>query len=164
MVLFCCVAVKIREKHPPKKQSKMSVVDFRKADPTYVCFKPTTVEEAIDLFYRHKRLGVPVHLWPEVFVECSAHLKDSELDKFSSWLINPAGKPTGIAELKGIGETNDRLRKQLLEEAIHRDRMNVDEEKDSSSLVDVMEDLMIDDYINGSSAIDPSYEDFAMLE
>ena len=106
-------------------------MNFRKADPTYVNFKPTTAEDAIDLFYRHKRLGVQPHLWPEVFVKCAADLSDSELGKFEAWLVNPQGEPTGPV-LKAVDEDNEKLRKQLLAEATVRDlqRMKIDEEED----------------------------------
>ena len=161
MVLFCCVSVKIREKTPPKN---LKMTDFRKADPTYLAFTPKTAEEAIDKFYRHKRLGVPVHLWPEVFVECAERLKGKELDKFESWLVNPAGPPTGVPDIKALDETNDRLRKQLLQEAVQRDLMVVDEKEEKIELGDMMGDLMIDDYISPLPEECLSYEDFAMLD
>ena len=123
MVWICCSSVKIAKKAHPQKQK---VMDFRKADPTYLGFKPKTAEEAIDLFYRHKLLGVPVHLWPEVFVKCAADLKDAELDKFESWLVNPQGEPTGPT-LEAVDVENEKLRKQLLAEATRRDMMKIDE-------------------------------------
>jgi len=111
-------------------------MDFRKADPTYTNFKPTSAEDAINLFHRHKSLGVPPHLWPEVFVTCAASLPDEELHKFQDWLVNPQGEPTGAMLLK-VDEDNERLRKQLLKEAQARDKpppidehyMEMDDEK-----------------------------------
>ena len=116
-------------------------MDFRKADPTYTNFVPTTAEDAINKFYRHKNLGVPPHLWPEVFVNCAAKLPDAELQKFESWLVNPEGEPTGPQLLK-IDKENEALRLQLLKEANARDMpaldenyMDVDDEKDVSSMM-----------------------------
>ena len=95
-------------------------MDFRKADPEYTAFDPTSAEEAINKFYRHKNLGVPPHLWPEVFVKCAAKLPDAELQKFQDWLVNPQGEPTAPMLLK-LDEQNEALRKQLLKEAQARD-------------------------------------------
>ena len=103
-------------------------MDFRKADPDYVNFKPTTATEAIDLFHRHKRLGVPPHLWPEVFVKCAVDLKGEELDKFESYLINPEGEPTGTLLTDVDIAENEKLRKKLLSEATRRDMEVVDED------------------------------------
>ena len=115
-------------------------MDFRKADPTYVGFKPTTAEEAIDKFVRHRNMGVPVQLWPEIFVDCASSLTGDELDKFESWLVNPTGEPSH--NLQPVDNTNESLRKQLLKEALQRD----DEKADT-----IMEDVMIDDYIKPCS-------------
>ena len=138
MVWFCMCA-KIREKIVPEEPKRM---DFRKADPTYVNFKPNTAGSAIDKFYRHKNLGVPPHLWPEVFVNCAANLPDAELQKFQDWLVNPQGKPTGT--MLGPDKQNQDLRKQLLKEAEARDRppiilesyMDVDDEKEPQPVED----------------------------
>ena len=129
-------------------------MDFRKADPEYTCFSPKSAEEAINKFYRHKNLGVPPHLWPEVFVECAAKLSDAELHKFQDWLVNPQGEPTGPM-LQKLDAENEALRKQLLKEACARDApptidehyMDVDDEKvdpemnllDDFNMVDAVE-------------------------
>ncbi len=96
-------------------------MDFRKADPTYTNFKPTSAEDAINLFHRHKSLGVPPHLWPEVFVNFAATLPDEELHKFQDLLVNPQGEPTGPMPMK-LNEVNERLRKHRLKEAQARDK------------------------------------------
>ena len=122
MVWFCATGcTKIRENSVPEtfKKARMTT-DYRKADPTYVNFRPTTAEDAINKFYRHKNLGVPPHLWPEVFVDCAANLPDEELQKFQDWLVNPGGDPTGPM-LKGVDRENEALRLQLLKEATARD-------------------------------------------
>ena len=117
MVWFCATGChKIRENSVPVTKK----MDFRKADPTYVNFVPTTAADAINKFYRHKSLGVPPHLWPEVFVECAASLSALEMAKFESWLVNPAGEPTG-ADLKQIDAENETLRRKLLKEAQGRE-------------------------------------------
>ena len=132
-------------------------MDFRKADPTYVNFKPATAEEAINKFYRHKNLGVPPHLWPEVFVECAATLPDDELHKFQDWLVNPQGEPTAPMLLK-LDKENEALRKELLKEAQARDKpptidehyMDVDDEKaplqppEESEVSSMMVNLSVD--------------------
>jgi hypothetical protein len=95
--------------------------DFRKADPTYVNFTPASAEEAINKFHRHKSLGVPPHLWPEVFVECAANLPLPELQKFQEWLVNPQGEPKGPM-LTQVDQANEAERLQLLKEATARDQ------------------------------------------
>ena len=123
MVWFCAVGCqKIRE-NPVPETLKM---DFRKADPTYVNFVPATAAEAINKFYRHKSLGVPPHLWPEIFVKCAAKLSGPELAKFESWLVNPEGEPTAV-DTRVSDRENEALRKQLEAEADARDRMQIDE-------------------------------------
>jgi len=42
--------------------------DYRKADPKYFGFVPTTAAEAIDLFFRLKRNGMHAEHHPEAFV------------------------------------------------------------------------------------------------
>ena len=123
-------------------------MDFRKADPEYTAFDPTSAEEAINKFYRHKNLGVPPHLWPEVFVKCAAKLPDAELQKFQDWLVNPQGEPTAPMLLK-LDEQNEALRKQLLKEAQARDApptidehyMDVDDEKVPSDDFNMVDEL-----------------------
>ena len=111
--------------------------DFRKADPTYVGFKPRTAAAAIDLFVRHKNLGLPVHLWPECFVECAASLPLPELDKFEAYLVTPSGPPEGrtLQRNDAVETANANVRKQLSAEAERRnmpaveEKMDVDDEK-----------------------------------
>ena len=45
-------------------------MDFRRADPTYVNFVPRTCVDAIDLFQRHRALGLMSNMYPECFVHC----------------------------------------------------------------------------------------------
>ena len=119
MVWFCATGChKIRENSVPVTKK----MDFRKADPTYVNFVPTTAADAINKFYRHKSLGVPPHLWPEVFVKCAAKLPPAEMAKFESWLVNPEGEPTGTL-LGRVDRENEVLRKQLEAEANARDAL-----------------------------------------
>ena len=66
-------------------------MDYRKADPNYVGFVPTTAAEAIDLFCRFRRLGTPPTQWPETFVHVSRALPDEEIDRFQEWLVCPQG-------------------------------------------------------------------------
>ena len=137
MVWFCAVGcTKIRENSVSETFKKE--MDFRKADPEYTKFKPATAEDAINKFYRHKNLGVPPHLWPEIFIDCAANLPDAEMQKFQDWLVNPQGEPTAPL-LKKLDRQNEALRAQLLKEATARDapptivedymNMDVDDEK-----------------------------------
>ena len=124
MVWFCAAGChKIRENFVPMTKK----MDFRKADPTYVNFEPTTAADAINKFYRHKNLGVPPHLWPEVFVKCAAKLPPAEMAKFESWLVNPEGAPTGTL-LGRVDRENEVVRMQLEAEADARDALQPVEE------------------------------------
>ena len=112
------------------------MADFRKSDPTYVNWKPATASEAIDKFYRQRNLGVPPHLWPEVFVDCASELSDTELGKFEAWLVNPQGKDLQAPTTTTVDIENEKERKQLLAEAKSRNLqtvpevlMDVDDEK-----------------------------------
>ena len=69
-------------------------MDFRRADPTYVNFVPLTCVEAIDLFNRHRNLGMTSDIYPECFVHCARQLPDKELDLFHRFIINPDGDIT----------------------------------------------------------------------
>ena len=97
-------------------------MDFRRADPTYVNFVPRTCVDAIDLFHRHRTLGLTSNLYPECFVHCARGLPDAELDMFHRFIVTPSGdlekggeKPTQVdAEL-------EKERQLLLKEAELRD-------------------------------------------
>ena len=66
-------------------------MDFRRADPKYVNFVPKTCVDAIDLFNRHRNLGLTSDMFPECFVHCSRSLPNEELDKFHRFIICPSG-------------------------------------------------------------------------
>ena len=103
-------------------------MDFRKADPNYVGFVPTTAAEAIDLFCRYRKLGVSPNQWPETFVHVCRELPESEIDRFQEWLICPQGPATGQTFVPCPEVEAER--KQLLKEAEARDRlMDIDEEE-----------------------------------
>ena len=95
-----CGAPKPRKKIATNEKVKM---DFRRADPKYVNFVPRTCVDAIDLFNRHRALGLSAEMFPECFVHCSRLLPDEELDKFHRFIVTPSGdvgkggeKPTAI--------------------------------------------------------------------
>ncbi len=97
-------------------------MDFRRADPRYVNFIPTTCVDAIDLFDRHRKLGLTPDLYPECFVHCARSLKGEELDYFHRYIICP----TGDIEKGGEGPTEvdrqlEKERQLLLCEAAARD-------------------------------------------
>ena len=120
-------------------------MDFRRADPQYVNFVPKSVEDAIDLFNRHRNLGLTADLYPECFVHCARALPPKELDKFHRFIVNPSGDIT-----KG-GEGPSQIDKELEEERLsilaeieEREReareltlgsLSVDDEKTDFSLV-----------------------------
>jgi len=83
-----CGAPKLRKKIATKEKVKM---DFRRADPKYVNFVPKTCVDAIDLFNRHRNLGLTADMFPECFVHCSRSLPHEELDKFHRFIICPSG-------------------------------------------------------------------------
>ena len=95
--------------------------DYRKSDPNYTAFVPKTAAEAIDLFTRHRRLGVPVSLWPETFVHVARNLDDAELDRFQEWLVNPQGPRTTAGPLYEPCPEVEAERIELAEEADARD-------------------------------------------
>ena len=97
-------------------------MDFRRADPRYVNFVPLTCVDAIDLFNRHRSLGLSAALYPECFVHCARKLSGTELDMFHRFIICPGGdiakggeKPTAIDQQLEV----ERL--QLAKEAEMRD-------------------------------------------
>lgn len=97
-------------------------MDFRRADPRYVNFIPTTCVDAIDLFDRHRKLGLTPDLYPECFVHCARALKGKELDYFHRYIICPAGDIAKGGE--GPTEVDKQLeneRQLLLREAAARD-------------------------------------------
>ena len=64
---------------------------YRRADPTFTNFKPTTAYEAVDRFTRCQRNGLKALMIPECLIKCSLNLPPGELDKFEEWIINPNG-------------------------------------------------------------------------
>ena len=95
--------------------------DYRKADPNYTSFVPKPASEAIDLFTRHRRLGVPVVLWPETFCHVARGLEDAELDRFQEWLVNPQGPRSTAGPLYEPCPEIEAERELLAEEADARD-------------------------------------------
>ena len=65
--------------------------NVRKADPSFVNFKPRTAVEAVDRFSRCRKNGLKGVLVPECLIECSRHLPETELDLFEDWILNPGG-------------------------------------------------------------------------
>ena len=101
-------------------------MDYRKADPNYVGFVPTTAAEAIDLFCRFRRLGTPPTQWPETFVHVSRALPDEEIDRFQEWLVCPQGPATGQTFVPCPEVEAER--KQLMQEAEARDMVDIEED------------------------------------
>ena len=121
-------------------------MDFRRADPKYVNFVPKTAVDAIDLFNRHRNLGLTADLYPECFVHCARELPDEELDKFHRFIVNPTG------DIEKGGETVTELdrqleeeRKQLEQEAINRDMKQLTIAEDDDSDEKEMDFMFIDE-------------------
>ena len=96
---------------------------FRRADPTFVNFVPKTCEEAIDLFTRHRKLGLSADLYPECFVHCARELPDAEIDKFHRFIITPNEDiEKGGEQPTLIDKQLEEERQQLLKEAEARDK------------------------------------------
>ena len=126
MPLFCWCGQLPKKNRNVKTKRKM---DFRKADPSYVNFVPKTCVEAIDLFTRHKKLGLQSDLYPECFVHCARSLPDEELDMFHRYIISPGGDITKGGEKPTlIDEALEKERLLLLKEAEKRDMPNITEE------------------------------------
>ena len=125
MRCFCCVTTKLKKNTVLDKQRqtiKKKRMDFRRADPRYVNFIPTTCVDAIDLFDRHRKLGLTPDLYPECFVHCARALKGEELDNFHRYIICPTGDIAKGGE--GPTEVDKQLEKErqlLLREAAARD-------------------------------------------
>ena len=116
-------------------------MDFRKADPTYVNFVPTTCAEAIDLFCRHKNLGLPTNLYPECFIHCARKLPGEELDNFHRYIVAPRGDVGHGGEKETIIDVElEKERVLLLKEAEERDMPKIVEEDPEPSLALDQED------------------------
>ena len=97
-------------------------MDFRRADPNYVNFVPRTCADAIDLFNRHRNLGLTADLYPECFVHCARALEGVELDKFHRFIVQPSGDITRGGEAPTIVDAElEKERQLLLKEAEIRD-------------------------------------------
>ena len=118
---------------PKKKMHGKVKMDFRRADPQYVNFVPRTCMDAIDLFNRHRNLGLTADLYPECFVHCARALPEAELDKFHRFIICPDGDITKGGEQPSLVDVEiERERQLLLKEAKVRDlaALSIAEEKE----------------------------------
>ena len=98
------------------------LTDFRRADRRFVNFVPKTCVDAIDLFTRHRDLGLNPGMYPECFVHCARGLPDMELDMFHRFIINPNGDiQKGGEAPSAIDQQLEAERQQLLLEATKRD-------------------------------------------
>ena len=95
--------------------------DYRKSDPEYTAFVPTTASEAIDLFTRYRKLGVPPTQWPETFCHVARALPDPELDRFHEWLVCPQGSQAMTGPTYVPCPEIEKVRVQLAAEADARD-------------------------------------------
>ena len=89
-----------------------------------VNFVPKTCADAIDLFNRHRNLGLTADLYPECFVHCARSLPDDELDKFHRFIVCPTGDiEKGGENPTGVDLQLEAERRELVREAERRDRL-----------------------------------------
>ena len=116
-------------------------MDFRRADPTYVNFVPKTCMDAIDLFNRHRNLGLTADLYPECFVHCARALPPAELDMFHRFIVTPSGDISSGGETPTLVDHQlEKERQVLLKEAEIRDslaHLQIDEEDFSEAFVEM---------------------------
>ena len=99
-------------------------MDFRRADPNFVNFVPRTCFDAVDLFNRHRKLGLTADLYPECFVHCAKSLPNDELDKFHRFIVNPNQDITKGGEKPTLVDKQlEEERLQLVKEAQARDKL-----------------------------------------
>ncbi len=117
----------------------MLTMDFRRADPKYVNFVPATAADAIDLFNRHRNLGLTADKYPECFVHCARALPDLEIDKFHRFIVNPNGDiATGGEGPTQVDLELEQERLAILGEIEEREKtlsQEDDDEKDPFTLV-----------------------------
>ena len=136
---------------------------FRRADPNFVNFVPKTCEEAIDLFTRHRRLGLTADLYPECFVHCARKLPDAELDKFHRFIVTPVDDfDKGGEKPTLVDKQLEEERQQLLKEAEARDKASetITEEEELDSL----EMPQMRRQVAGSYAQEDEKEEFTVIE
>ena len=129
-----CGAPKLRKKIATKEKVKM---DFRRADPKYVNFVPKTCVDAIDLFNRHRNLGLTADMFPECFVHCSRSLPHEELDKFHRFIICPSGDvDKGGEKPTVVDQQLEDERRQLERECTLREfkALRIEEEPDEQPM------------------------------
>jgi len=98
--------------------------DFRRADPTYTNFVPKTCTDAIDLFNRHRALGLRANLYPECFVHCAKQLPDEELDMFHRFIVCPTRDIQKGGEKPTLTDLElEKERLMLLKESEERDQL-----------------------------------------
>ena len=119
---FLCVCGSFAVKKKVRVRQKKMLTDFRRADRRFVNFVPKTCVDAIDLFTRHRDLGLNPGNYPECFVHCARALPDEELDKFHRFIVNPNGDiQKGGEAPSAIDQQLEAERQQLLLEATKRD-------------------------------------------
>ena len=85
---------------------------------------PKTCADAIDLFNRHRALGLQSDLYPECFVHCAKQLPDEELDMFHRFIVNPTRDIQKGGEKPTITDIElEKERLMLLKESEERDKL-----------------------------------------
>ena len=121
---LCVETAKILSR-PLKKMEK-----WRLADPKYVDFTPTRVEEAIIKFRRMQEQGLSSWKYPEAFVECAKALGPEEMGKFEDWLVCPQGPPSNdCVDVSVFSTQNEETHRQLVAEASKLQIIDDDDEK-----------------------------------
>lgn len=153
---FVCGFVCVNKSRKKTLSKNKATMDFRRADPKYVNFTPKNCFDAIDLFNRHRNLGLSSALFPECFVHCARALPAEELDKFHRFIINPNGDiETGGEKPSAVDKEIEEERAELEQEAINRDMENltIDEEgptemsQEDEKVADSVSECMEEEYI-----------------
>ena len=157
---FLCVCGSFAVKKKVRVRQKKMLTDFRRADRRFVNFVPKTCVDAIDLFTRHRDMGLDPGMYPECFVHCARALPDEELDKFHRFIINPNGDIQKGGEAPSvIDQQLEAERQQLLLEA---------EKRDSDALVipeedDVEEKTLQEEDVDEKNPQEEEKEEFLVI-
>ena len=139
--LCLCGSFPVKSVQQRKQKNNMLSTDFRRADRQFVSFVPKTCADAIDLFTRHRDMGLNPDMYPECFVHCARALPDKELDKFHRFIINPNGDIEKGGEAPSIIDLQlEKEREQLLLEATKRDSVALvipeEDDEEEKTLID----------------------------
>ena len=117
--------------------------------------------DAIDLFNRHRKLGLQPDLFPECFVHCSRALPDDEIDKFHRFIVTPSGDVgKGGEKPTVLDQQLEEERRQLERECVLREfKALCIEEEQPMSQDDEKSPMSVDAELDSTSYTKPMSED-----